>query len=138
MAMVALNANAQLKVEKETKHSETISSYYVPDAPGAAQLKYDTNNNCYYMTIVSFNQFDDLFLFYLGDDKEKARQTLLDLEGLYKLKKVTTTVKNYGEKCDIRRHTGIKLLFSERGYAGDVFLYKDAVKKFINAIDTKL
>lgn len=130
LSLIGVTASAQLKVEKQTKDPEVISSYYADGYPGAARLKR-ANDGHYYMTIVSFNRFDDIFLFFLGDNKEKACQTLLDLEGLYKEKKVTTTVTNYGEKCDIQRYSGIKLQMFQRGYAGDIFLYKQAVQKFI-------
>lgn len=53
MAMVALNANAQLKVTDEIKAPEKISTYYVPGYPGAARLMKAASGSYYFIDIWS-------------------------------------------------------------------------------------
>lgn len=129
--MVALNANAQLKVTDEIKAPEKISTYYVPGYPGAARLMKAASGSYYFIDIWSDNRFDNVFSFFIGKTKEEAVQTLLELEALYKKKKMTIEVKNHKKECYISRMSGSSLLLSQDGYAGAIILKKRAVQKFI-------
>lgn len=135
MAFFSLNAHAQLKVTEEVKDAEKISSYGMSIQPAYSTLKR-TEAGLYYLTINSSNRFDDTFKFYLGMSDEAALQTLLDLESLYNKKKTTIIVKNGNKECQIRGGK-LYLYFYQSGYAGDLMLYKDAIKKFILDIGKK-
>ncbi|MCM1347730.1 MAG: hypothetical protein NC115_12970 [Bacteroidales bacterium] len=129
MALVGLSASAQLKVKRETQHPTTISSWGITTRHPAKM--YRAEDGHIFMSIGSSNQFDEPFLFFLGENDQEAVQTLLDIEALYKKKKSTTVVQNYGEECRIYYWGTGNLGFKQTGYAGEILLFKSACQKFI-------
>lgn len=108
MTLFASIAQAQLNVTSKTE--KPIKVCQSNSMMGNAELY--KSNDIYYIYTRSTNQYDDVKLFFIGDSKESALQTLKDLEKLFE-----TTAK--GELISITDHNKQK-----------ISLYKSFKKQF--------
>lgn len=99
MAMLPSVANAQLNIA--SRSGKTVTICQSRTMMGNAELRKSCEG-IYYIYISSSNQFDFVELFFIGDSRESALQTLRDLERLFE-----TTKK--GESVYITDHAKTKI-----------------------------
>ena len=135
MIMAALfclgfNANAQLNVKRSDTFNKIASSRM-----GMVQLM--EHDNIYYISFPTTNRFDKSFIFYLGEGKEAAVQTLKDLIALNDtIKKEKITIDNAGNDLIISKSAG-QMYFSMRGYAGLVATSKMELENLLHSLENK-
>ena len=135
MTLFASIAQAQLNVTSKTE--KPIKVCQSNSMMGNAELY--KSNDTYYIYTKSTNQYDDVELFFIGETKESALQTLRDLEKLFE-----TTPK--GDLISITDHHKQKITlyksFKKQFYiefevqAGTRCLALDNVKDFILALSS--
>ena len=89
----------------------------------------------FYITLPTSNQFDEPFIFYIGEGKDSAVQTLNDLVDLCGTieKGSPIVVDNGKDSCTISKGMGT-LNLRQEGYAGYAELAKAELQKYIKSI----
>lgn len=122
MMLLSFGASAQIAKVKTTEAVTTIATLRY----GVCSLKMQ--EGVYYIGLQSSNQFDDPFLFHLGEGRESALQTLLDLQELFKgMKKgefaefsIFIHLHEYTYK--IHKTSRTSFSFYDTGLAGNVWM----------------
>ena len=131
-ALLPMVGNAQLHVTGNVEKAETIASVRT------GQVKFCcSSEGLYYITMPTTNKFDKLFLLYLGNTKESARLTLLDLIKLSKsIKKgEEVTIDNAGKPCQIHKGAMGGLTFFNDECAGFASLTNNEMGTFYNRVN---
>ena len=130
MVLFPFAGNAQLNVKREAEKFEKIASART----GLVDLM--NHDERYYIAFPTTNQFDDPFIFYLGNDKESAIKTLKDLIELCGTitKEDMLTIDNEGKELRITKGLAGALYFAMDGYAGIASTVKSELNKFLKAL----
>lgn len=132
LILSSLGASAQISNVKTTEAIKTITRFRY----GLCSL--DVHDNIYSLALHSTNQFDGVFIFYLGEGRESALQTLLDLQELFGGMKTkesaefTITIKGKDFKYRIFKPSKGTMLFRDDMFAGSVDLTRGEIETLID------
>lgn len=136
LALIGIQAQAQLNVSSTVEKGEitevcTIRSMY---------SRLMCHNGSYYIAGRTDNQFDDPFIFTLGQDAESSIQTLKDMLSIIENKTEIVNVEQGSKRYTIsllkmvgRYYLGIK----QEGLAGDFNITIKEMEKCIKKIKEK-
>lgn len=132
LILSSLGASAQISNVKTSEAIKTITRFRY----GFCSL--NDHKGVYYLGLNSSNQFDDPFLVYLGEGRESALRSLLDIldlfDGMKKGEFVEFTISVQGRDYKYRGKKSNKMSFTfyDTGLAGDVFISRGEIETLID------
>lgn len=124
-------ADAQIYVESQRKSPELIGRFRTGDC------SVWISSSGYNIALSTSNRYDDLFIFYIGETKESALETLDDLIEVCSSDEMEETIFSFSTcngkyvyKAEVVAPLGSKgLWFYKDGYAGSITLWKNELQR---------
>lgn len=131
LCLIPVVGHAQLNIKGEPVNIETLSTARF------GGITLHRRGETYYLGISSSNKYDDPQIFYLGESKESAVQTLKDMmELLGSMEKGTRVqVDNKGKTVSLYRISGQSLGIEFGAGAGQYWIAKSEALKFLSELE---
>lgn len=132
-------ANAQLNVKQSVQEGPKVIASSFMD-----WKNLEFYNGVYYLRMATTNRFDDEMFLTLGKNVEQSIRTLNDLMGIVSNKTAMVeisddnfgdTIIQYGKAGGSAGIGEYGLWFSKKGYAGNAFIHKGTIAKFIKRME---